>query len=370
LSIDLTAIGAAFPSGAGTFLARLGRLGGHGPVLKAAEPDEPVLATSPITTLTTAMLRSSLLEIGVSASDDNLLLAEAFAKLGLPVTAASLTDAHISLAMASGASPLAYALAKSLSLPTTPDILRALVTVSDGIPARRALPSDVMGWLSLALDSEEDAEAMAAHLSLMVNQRVASTEQRLSRTEPNGEAPADDTRSLLLRLAQTAGDKQIKIGSDTLAAQIEGQQLINLAAQRDGSPERPPPLYFALPLLLPGEQTMMEMSIQRRSDAPEDDWDEDESNWATSIRLATSRLGRIEAQLSGNLSGALVCRLGAERTSTVRLLQRSREKLLPSLYTAGWSICDVSCRLQTEWPPLWHGGEALTAPRARVDWKA
>lgn len=367
MPIDLTAFRSALPPHVGPFLARLASLGV--PQEAAASPDVRALPP-PEATLTPAMLRATLLQIGVTASAENLLLAEAFAQLGLPLTPASFTEAHVSLAQAPGVSPMAYALAKSLSLPTTPDILRALSTVTDGIPARRALPLEVTERLALAVPTDKDAETMAAHLLLMLTQRASSTEQRLTDAAQRQTAPVPDTRALLLGLAQSATDKQVRLGADTLAAHIEGQQLINLTAQRDQTHQQPIPLYFALPLLLPGEQTMLEMSVRRPDTPSEEDRDSEDAGWRTTIRLATSRLGRVEAELIGAPLGGLTCRLAAEQPATARLLERSREKLAASLASAGWPRCDVSCRTKADWTPLWHGGQALTAPRTRIDWEA
>lgn len=355
------------------FLSRLSRLveppsaapaGAAGPDVGAPNGE-----ATPATILTPALLRAALLEMGVTPSEVNLQLAEAFANLGLPLTASTIATAHLALARAPKSSPLAYALAKSLNLPTTPDVLRALSTVTDGIPARSAMPTDVMDWLSLALDSGMDAEALAAQLCLMVNQRGRSTERRLAMAQKNGRDDLHDTRSLLLRLAHSAGDKQICLGADALAAHIEGQQLINLAAQHDHTGPDQPALYFALPLQFPAEQTMLELCLWSR----EEDWHEESDDalqFKATARLATSRLGRIEIELASLLSGLLTCRLGAEQVPTVRLMQRNGEKLAASLTALGWSQCRVSSHIQSDWKPLWHGGEALTAPRARVDWKA
>ena len=367
MTIDLTSFGSALPPGVSPFLARLASL--------TTSPDvfQPPVAQAPQiveTTLTPTALRTTLLRIGVTADATNLLLAEAFAQLGLPLTPASFTEAHVSLAQASGASPMAYALAKSLNLPATPNILRALATMTDGIPARRALPMEVTEWLSLAVPAGEDTEAIADRLRLLLDQRAKSTEHRLADAVREQTRPDPDTRALLLRLAQSAGEKSVRIGSDTLSAHMEGQQLVNFAAQRDQTEDQPIPLYFAMPLLLTGEQTMLEMNVQRQRSAPEGDEDEEESGWQTTIRLATSRLGRIEVELIGTALGALTCRLSAENKPTVRLLTRSQEKLAASLAAAGWPCCDVTCLTKTEWPALWHGGQALTAPRTRVDWEA
>lgn len=352
------------------FLSRLTRLVEPPPASPASAAPAADETLTFATTLTPIQLRAALLEMGVTPSDDNLQLAEAFVNLGLPLTAGAISQAHVALARPPKSSPLAYALAKSLNLPTTPDVLRSLTTVTGGIPAKSAMPADVMDWLSLALDSGMEAEALAAQLCLMVKQRGRSTERRLTLAPENSfRDDLHDTRSLLLRLAQSAGDKQIRAGADALAAHIEGQQLINLAAQRDQTGHALPALYFALPLQFPAEQTMLELCLWNREDNDEDETD-DVFEFKATLRLATSRLGRIEIELVSLVSGLLTCRLGAEHAPTVRLIQRNGEKLAAALAALGWPQSRVSSHVKSEWKPLWHGGEALTAPRARVDWKA
>lgn len=369
MPIELTTFSASFPPNAGLFLTRLARLGAaRGRASVSAQESPP--QENAWKTLTPAMLRTALLELEVAVSAENMRLAEAFTQIGLPLTAATLSQAHIALAESEGATPLSYALAKSLNLPATPDILRALSAVATGIQARRALPIDIMEWLGLAIRADEDSETLAGQISLSVNQRALSTERRLGEAIGDDADTVQDTRSMLLRLALAAGDKQIRTGADTLASHIEGQQLINLAAHDSNSSDRQIGYYFALPLLLPGEQSTLELNIWRREQPPSDDEDDDAPSWRTAVRLATSRLGRIEAALGGTSFGALTCRIGAEKSSTVRLLLRSREKLARALTAAGWPGTQVSCQQKSEWPPLWFGGEALASPRACMDWKA
>jgi hypothetical protein len=324
------------------------------------------------TTLTPAMLRAALLQLGVAASAENVQIAQAFAQFGLALTAMTITEAHVGLAQAPGASPAAYALAKSLGLTASPSILRALSTITEGIPERRTLPLEVTEWLSLAVAGDQEPESLAAQLHLMVNQRSQSTERSLLAAGDN-RIPENDLRATLMRLAQNSGDKQIRLGADSLASHIEGQQLINLATQREQTLDQTVAQYFALPLMLPpAEQTMLEMSVWRREETAEDDaeMELEETAWRTTIRLATTRLGRIEAELVGSSFGALTCRVSAEKPATIRLLQRGREKLASALTDAGWTHCDVTCQAKTDWSPLWHGGKTLTAPRTRVDWEA
>lgn len=369
LSINVTQSGTAGAYGPASFLGRLTRLLEPPPAAPADAAPTALPAQAGATTLTTAMLRATLLEMGATPSPENLQLAEAFAHLGLALTPPALAGAHVALARAPGASPLSYALALSLNLPATRDILRGLSTVTGGIPTGRAVPSEISEWLGLALEAGMEPESLAAHLCLMVNQRRESLEHRLA-TADEQETTFHDARTLLLRLAHNAGDRQTRVGADTLAAHIEGQQLINQAARRAQDPAQPAPLYFALPLQLPAEQTMLEMRLQCRSESECADEDGDAAYLKATVRVATARLGRVEADLTGLLSGRLTCRLGAENPATVRLLGRHGDKLTAALTASGWPSCKVSCAVKADWTPLWHGGEALAAPRARVDWRA
>lgn len=367
MSINVTQFGSSLAYTPASFLGRLARLM-EPPAAGTSVPTPPTPAPSGATTLTLAMLRVALLEMGATPSPENLQLAEAFAHLGLALTPSALAEAHTALARAPGASPLSYALACSLSLPPTRDILRGLSTITGGIPAERAVPSEISEWLGLALDAGLDPDSLAAQLSLMVNQRRQSLENRLA-TADDQETTFHDARTLLLRLAHKAGDRQTRIGADTLAAHIEGQQLINQAAQRDQDPAQPAPLYFAIPLQLPAEQTMLELRLQCRDGAEFADEADDETYLKATVRVATARLGRVEADLAGMLSGRLTCRLCADNPATVRLLRRHGDKLTAALAASGWAVAPVTCVVRADWTPLWHGGEALASPRARVDWR-
>lgn len=368
MSINVTQFGASLTYTPASFLGRLAKLMEPPSAGDAVPTPATPPPTSGATTLTAAMLRTVLLEMGATPSAENLQLAQAFAQLGLALTSAALTEAHTSLARAPGASPLSYALACSLGLPPTKDILRGLSTITGGIPAERAVPPEISEWLGLALEAGMDPESLAAQLNLMVNQRRQSLEHRLA-TADEQETTFQDARTMLLRLAHNAGDRQTRIGADTLAAHMEGQQLVNQAAQRDADPSQPVPLYFALPLQLPAEQTMLELRLQCRDWTEFEDEAEDETYLKATVRVATARLGRVEADLAGMLSGRLACRLCADNSATARLLGRHGDKLTAALTALGWDVAPVTCVVKADWMPLWHGGEALAAPRARVDWR-
>ena len=341
----------------------------------AAKPETGATATA----LTPAMLRAALLGLGVVADAQDLALAEAFAHLGLPLTREALLAANGALARAPGASPLAYALARAWSLPTTPAALRALTTVTGEntqAAPQNAMPPELMSWLGLAAEAGMEPEALAGHLFVMAQGMGRSTENRVA-AQLTGRTPdlgtVQDTRTTLLRLADGSADKIIRRGADALAAHIEGQQLVNQAARRDLMAADSVPFYCAVPLQFGEEATLAEMRLWSWDDDTVDTEDlPADTPWLrATVRLATARLGRVQADLAGTLAGQLTCRLGAEKPATARLLHRHAGTLAASLAAlAGWRGSDVHCHVQSDWTPLWHGGDTMTGPRPCVDWRA
>ncbi len=345
------------------------RLGGS-PAEARSTPEVPANPA----TLTPGLVRATLMGMGVAADAQNVALAEAFARLGLALTRESLAEAHVALARAPEASPRAYALARAWGLPVTPAALNALTAATGdaAVPPERALPPELMSWLGLTADAALEPEALAGHLYLMAQGAGRSTESRLAAHLDRGNpAPAvvQDARTALLRLAQGSADRNLRRGADALAAHIEGQQLINQVTRQDRDA---PPFYLAVPVLMNGQATLAEMLLGAWDDEQETEGMPPETPWLrATVRLATARLGRIQAALVGTLDGRLCCELGAERPATVRLMQRHMGTLTTSLAETGdWQVGPVTCRVQTVWPPLWHGGDALDAPRACVDWRA
>ena len=332
---------------------------------------------APPTTLTPAMLRATLLGMGVATDAQNLALAEAFAHLGLPLTREMLSEANGALARAPGASPLAYALARAWSLPTTPAALNALTAVTTGnrsAPPTAALPPELLSWLGLAAEAGMEPEMLAGHLFVTAHGMGRSTESRLAGQLADGKnalGTVQDTRTTLRRLAEGSADPAIRRGAEALATHIEGQQLVNQAARRDAGAEILP-FYCAVPLCFGEETTLAEMQLWSwDAEAGQDDRPADTPWLRATVRLVTARLGRVQAELSGTLAGTLTCRLGAEKPATARLLHRNTGTLTAALGTlGGWRTSEVHCRVQSEWPPLWHGGDTLMGPRPCVDWRA
>ncbi len=340
-----------------------------GKIAQATQTRTPPVVLSG--TLTPDRVRDALLEMGMSAADADVALAEALVQAGLPLTAATLAEAHADLARALGASPQSYVLAKTLALPTSPDALRALTAVLNApsdAPGRGALPEQIRMWLGLGVEAQAAPEAQARHLREMMLQIGRSTENRVLAVIDGRESlPVADLRTALLRLASSSGDRALRGQADGLASLLEGQQLLNQAAltAHAGRPETP--LYFALPLAFDGLPTVAEMRVWQPERRAGEDEAADGPALRVTVRLSPPRLGRVQAELSGSLAGSLTCRLGAEKVSAARLLARHSEALALALSQSGWPSCEITCRPQSEWPPLWPGGEAFTTPRACVD---
>lgn len=316
-------------------------------------------------TLTPELIRAALLELGAAAADTDVALALALTQAGLPLTLPSVAEANAALASAPGVSPTAYVLAHSLGLPATPDALRALSAVL-AAPAggNTALPERVTGWLGLALDAGVPPDALARGLREMLLQVGRSTEHRLLAAQ-DSRMPVADLRTALLRIAAGSSDRSMRLGADHLASLFEGQQLLNQASLTAHAGQSAVPLYFAVPLAFDGLPGMVEtqlwLSEKNKSAA------EESEVLRVTLRLNPPKLGRVQADLTGLLSGLLSCRFGAEKPSSVRLLSRYAGSLAEAFSGSGWETCDVTCHLQADWPPLYHGG-AAASPRTCVDW--
>ena len=322
-------------------------------------------------TVTPGMIRAALLEMGAAAAEMDVALAVALTQTGLPLTLGTLAQANAALAAAPGASSESYALAKSLALPTSPDSLRAITAVLDAPSAGvsgpgSALPERVTAWLGLALEAGTPPDALARGLREMVLQVGRSTEHRLL-TTPASQMPVTDMRTSLLRLAASSGDRNMRHGADNLASLLEGQQLLNQASLTAHADRPSVPLYFVLPLAFDGLPGIAEAHLWLRTKEENDEEEQEEEVLRVTLRLSPPKLGRVQTDLVGLLSGTLSCRLGVETLSVQRLLLKHAGSLSASLSAAGWETCDVTCRVQSEWSPLHPGGAAFASPRTCVD---
>ena len=351
-------------------LTLLGRLA----LTVRAMPVKPPPLRPEMGTLTSGRVRAALLEMGLAAGEADVTLAEALAQAGLPLTVVSLAEAHTALARAPGAAVQAYALALTLELTASPGILRALTTALEAqaggkTPLTGALPEQVMGWLGLGLEAGTAPPALARHLREWMLQTGRSTEHRLLAAGKWGDLglPITDARTALLRLSLASADPEMRLEADALASHLEGQQLLNQASVSASHHHTKTPLYFAVPLGFGGEPGMAEMRLWTPNSLPDGEEAAETDTLRVTVRVAPPRLGRVQAEISGRIAGSLFCRLGAEKASTLRLLTRHTGQLAETLSAAGWTECEVLCRRQYEWPPLWHGGDALLAKRTSVD---
>lgn len=352
---------ASFAQPAASALSLLGRLA------QAVQGPGAGNAAQTLTgTLTAEMVRAALLDLGAAAAETDVALALALTQAGLPLTLAALAEANSALASAPGALPAAYVLAQSLALPTTPEALRALSAVLVA-PAGEttALPERVSAWLGLALEAATPPEALARGLREMLLQVGRSTEHRLL-SQPESRLPVADLRTSLLRIAAGSSDRGMRFGADHLASLFEGQQLLNQASLAAHAGQSTVPLYFALPLAFDGLPGVAEAQLwlhEKDANAAEES-----EVLRVTLRLSPPKLGRVQADLAGLLSGVLSCRFGAEKPASVRLLSRYAGTLASALSAAGWDSCDVTCHTQSKWPPLHHGGALFASPRTCVDW--
>ena len=354
---------ASFSQPAAAALKLLGRL-----AQAVQGPNTPKAVLMTAGTLTPELIKAALLALGAAAGEADVALAFALTQAGLPLTLGALAEANGVLAGVPGVSASAYVLAKSLGLPTSPDALRALsaVLAAPEGEGTALLPERVTAWLGLALEAGTPPPALARALREMLLQVGRSTEHRLLNTHES-RMPVVDMRTSLLRLAEASGDRTMQNGADGLASLLEGQQLLNQASLTAHAGQSAVPLYFALPLAFDGLPGMAEARLwlhEKDSSSAEDS-----EVLRVTLRLTPPKLGRVQADLAGLLSGVLSCRLGAEKLSSVRLLTKHAGSLTEALSVAGWETNDVTCHLQTDWPPLYHGGAAFSRPRTCVDWQ-
>lgn len=375
-------------------------------------PQQPQMQMQSV--LTPNMVRDELVTIGVPPTNDNVVIAQVLAKLAIPLTPQMMADAHVALAAAGPeAMPASFGLAKSLNLPASPGVLRGLSSVisasgSGGqatgmsissllqsflpavlapemsnpvdavvdtaeVTSRRDLPIELLQRLGLTVDFNAAPAELATKMQAYSRQVLKSTEERiadaLAREGDLGEI--NDLRTLLLRMAGDALDPEIRDGAAALASHIEGQQLVNAGSQASHMPENQVGVYVALPMLLAGEQSLIEMRLWPRKDDRSESWtDEDAYPIRATVRLSLSLIGRVQADVQGDLSGYLRCLLTAEKQGVMQVMARNTDQLSTALAHAGWARNEITCDTRSQWPPLWKGGDALAKPRQRVDWRA
>jgi hypothetical protein len=347
--------------------------GGKGDIARSSAVDEaftatPAASNAPGAALSPETLASALMGLGLAADKENLALADLFARLGVPLTESNLTQARVLLSRYAGTPPTALALAKTIDMEPSAAVLRALSSVIQGLPEGQSLPPEVVRLLGMAVDSGQIRDSLAAQLKSIIGRLGQSTEfQILQITEEGAGALGEDLRSALLNLVQMTEARSIRIAADSHAAFIEGQQLLNQIALLRFDP--PVPLYFAFGAFFgQAEPSMVELQVWSHDEksAPSED-DDDKPYMQTIVRVAPPRLGMIETKLIGTRAGSLRCELAAEKPATYRLLRREAGDLAQGLSEIGWDVRGMNIRHQQQFVPLWYGGDAVSAPRARLD---
>lgn len=405
------------PASPGTSVATAAREDSPPPSALPAAPWSETDGQQFRSVLTVDNVRDELMTMGVQPDVENIAVAQSLAKLGLPLTVQTMVEAHASLAMAGpGTVPQSFALAKLLQLSPSPGVLRGLssvmsasssmasssgsifsllqsvlpsallqpssmplpvdgVTETAEVTAQRNLPVELMQKLGLTVDFNATPAEIATKMQAYSRQVLRSTESRISQALAREGALEEisDLRTLLLRMAGSSADAEVREGAAALASHIEGQQLVNVGAQHAASQGATPNqiAYVALPLVVAGDQAFIEMRLWPEDEERQGSWvDEEAYPVKATIRMTMSQLGRVQANLLGDLHGYLSCRLSAEKPGVLQLLLGNSARLSEMLTAAGWSKNEISSDERADWSPLWTGGEALSKPRKRIDWRA
>lgn len=345
---------------------------GKGEVARSAGAGQAFTATRAASTpagaaLPEESLANALMGLGLAADKENLALADLFARLGVPLTEPNLTQARVLLARYAGTPPTALALAKTIDMETSAAVLRALSTVIQGLPEDQALPPEVVRLLGMAVDTGQIRDALAAQLKGLIGRLGQSTEFQLLQISEGGGVLGEDLRSALMSLVEMSESRAVRNAADSHAAFIEGQQLLNQIALLRFDP--PVPLYFSFGAFFGNAMpTMVELQVWSHDEksAPSED-DDEKPYMQTIVRVSPPRLGMIETKLVGTRAGSLRCELAAEKPATYRLLRREAGDLAQGLAEIGWEVRGMDIRHQQQFVPLWYGGDAVSAPRARLD---
>lgn len=292
-------------------------------------------------------LAAALVSLGVTVDEGNLLAAQALIRFGMAVTAENLSDIRRGVASRAARLSETVALAKSLGLPTSPAILRAL----DTLLTAKTDPS----LLTITVPLRADTASIGAHLQMASRAATRSVESRLLSGDIDG--ARSDLRSHLLRRAQ-AGD----VDAEAAARHLEGQMLAN-AARANLPGAESGSLFLAFVAATGSRAHYVEMNI--KPDAKEAAAGEaaaatpPETGVAATITMPTTHLGLVTARLFLGGDGRLACRLGTADAEGMRRIERSVGHLNEALVRAGFPA--VAARAER----VEGGGAAVTeTPRA------
>jgi hypothetical protein len=293
-------------------------------------------------------LTAALVTLGVTLDEGNLLAAQALVRFGVPLTAENLGDVRRGLASHVVRQPETVALAKSLDLPLSPAILRALDTL---LSARTGT-----SLLTITVPVRPDPGAIAAHLQMAARAATRSVENKLRTGDIDG--ARSDLRSYLLRRA-LAGDAD----AETAARHLEGQMLTNAARGSESGAENGGVL-VAFVAATNGRAHPVEMHVQ--PGAAEDDEEPGELSAGKAVgatlHLPTAHLGVVTARLHLASDGRLSCRLSTSDEAASRRIERSIGHLNDALLRAGFPPPTVQAKHEEAAPEPPSG----ITPRARA----
>jgi hypothetical protein len=285
-------------------------------------------APGAVTSQATAVRRdltSALLSIGVTPDPGSLQAAQALVRFGIALTAENLADVRRGRASRLVRLPETVALAKSLALPQTPAILRAL----DTLLTARADAS----LMTITVPLRADTAGVAAHLQMAARAATESVEHKLLAGDIDG--ARTDLRSHLLRRA-LAGDAD----AEAAARHLEGQMLANAARATQGGADAGSILVAFVAATGPKSQYVEMHLTPDTTESADEEGAVGEENGArgaaATLHLPTARLGMVTARLHLTPDGRLSCRLGASGEDGMRRIERSVGHLTDALTAAGF----------------------------------
>lgn len=276
------------------------------------------LGTQP--TLVRRDLAAALGALGVVVDDDNLLGAQALVRFGVALTSENLGDLRRTRAVHTLRLPETAALAKSLGLPLSPAILRALETL--------LVAPDDKALMSITIPVRSPAAAIAPQIEMAARAVAQSVENKLLTGDIDG--ARSDLRAHLLGRAH-AGDGN----AERAALYLEGQMLVN-AASVPADPQRP----FYVAFVAAAAQQIHHVEMRFEADPAEDDPGTN-ANGAPSaratVRIPTAHLGVVTARLQLTAPGCLACDLLATSAPATQRIGQSMEQLTAALAKAGFA---------------------------------
>ena len=276
-------------------------------------------------------LAAALSELGVTVDENNLLAAKALVRFGVAVTGENLQDVRRGLASGDARLPETVALARSLGLPPSPAILRALDALlagrADGAGAPLALDA-------IPVDPDTPSAAVADRLETVARAVMRSVENRLLAGDQEG--ARSDLRAHLI-LSALGGDAD----AEASARHLEGQMLVSAGrAHRDGADA---PLFVAFTVASAGTAHQVEMQVRPDADDAVADSLSERGEGSTgaaaaaTLRLPTAGLGLVTVRLLLDSVGRLSCHLSTPDAAAARRMADGAPRLEAALARAGFA---------------------------------